>query len=53
MKKKASFALVLTLALLLAGVALAASLNVFGLFKEDEHKGKQLEKLAQVAHNLW
>lgn len=49
MKKKASFALILTLALLLAGVALAASLNVFGLFKEDEHKGKQLEKLAQVA----
>ena len=49
MKKKLTFALALTLALVLAGVALAASLNVFGLFKNDEAKGKQLEKLAEVA----
>ncbi len=49
MKKKLTFALALTLALVLAGVALAASLNVFGLFKDDEVKGKQLSQLAEVA----
>lgn len=49
MKKKMTFALAFALALLLAGAALAASLNVFGLFKDDEVKGRQLSQLAQVA----
>lgn len=48
-KKKLSFALAATLALILAGVALAAGLDVFGLFKKDEVRGKQLEQLSEVA----
>lgn len=49
MKKKLSFALAATLALMLAGIALAAGLDVFGLFKKDEVRGKQLEQLSEVA----
>ncbi len=48
MKRKMTLALALTL-VLLVGVALAAGLNVFGLFKDDEQKGKQLAQLAEVA----
>ena len=48
MKKKMTFALALML-VLLTGIALAAGLNVFGLFKDDEQKGKQLAQLAEVA----
>lgn len=49
MKKKLSFALALVLALILLGAALAAGFDVFGLFKDDEVKGKQLSQLSEFA----
>ncbi len=49
MKKKMTFALAFSLALLLAGVALAAGLDVFGLFKKDEVRGGQLSRLSEQA----
>lgn len=49
MKKKMTFALAFALALLLAGVALAAGLDVFGLFKKDEVRGGQLSRLSEQA----
>lgn len=48
MKKKMMISLALML-VLLTGIALAAGLNVFGLFKDDEHKGKQLAQVAEIA----